>query len=147
MKRLAASLLVLSAIAAPAIAAAPADAAQCARIADVQVPYEVDVGADALRFDGRGGAIGAIVVTAESIEADGRTFRDPSVAGYQADLREFLGNSGSMANAARALLRDRGAVARAAGDMCAAALAVQRSGRAMEQRFPGFTSPVQVTLK
>lgn len=144
MKRLAASLLVLSAIAAPAIAAAPADAAQCARIADVQVPYEVDVGADALRFDGRGGAI---VVTAESIEADGRTFRDPSVAGYQADLREFLGNSGSMANAARALLRDRGAVARAAGDMCAAALAVQRSGRAMEQRFPGFTSPVQVTLK
>lgn len=144
MKRLAASLLVLSAIAAPAIAAAPADAAQCARIADVQVPYEVDVGADALRFDGRGGAI---VITAESIEADGRTFRDPSVAGYQADLREFLGNSGSMANAARALLRDRGAVARAAGDMCAAALAVQRSGRAMEQRFPGFTSPVQVTLK
>lgn len=144
MKRLAASLLVLSAIAAPAIAAAPADAAQCARIADVQVPYEVDVGADALRFDGRGGAI---VVTAESIEADGRTFRDPSVAGYQADLREFLGNSGSMANAARAILRDRGAVARAAGDMCAAALAVQRSGRAMEQRFPGFTSPVQVTLK
>ncbi|HVI58543.1 MAG TPA: hypothetical protein VM619_06665 [Luteimonas sp.] len=150
MKRSAASLVALSAIALSAIAApalaseATATPEQCARITDVEVPYDVDIGADALHFSGRHRAI---VVTADAIESNGRTFRDASVAGYQADLRDFLDDSGSMANAARSLLRNRGAVAQAAGDMCASILAVQRSGHAMEQRFPGFVSPVQITLR
>lgn len=139
---LAVATLLLSALAAPCLASENADA-QCSRIADVDVPHEVDVAADALRFEGSGGAI---VVTPDRIESGDRVFRDPAVRSYHDDLRGFLDNAGSMAKVAKSFLR-RGAFPQAATDMCHAILAVQASGAAMEQRFPGFTSPVRVSLK
>lgn len=145
MKLFAIGVIALSAITAPAFAAnATTDLTQCDRIVDVEVPFEVEASTEALRFSGDDGAI---VVTGDAIEADGRTFRDASVANYHADLRGFLDNAGSMANVAKSFLSDRGAFPQAATDMCSAILAVQRSGQAMEQRFPGFVSPVRIALK
>ena len=144
-RSLAVAALVLSALATPCLAAEGAEGAegQCNRIADVDVPFEVDVAADALRFEGQDGAI---VVTSDRIESGDQVFRDDAVRGYHDDLRGFLDNAGSMAKVARSFLR-RGAFPQAATDMCRAILAVQASGAAMERRFPGFTSPVRVSLK
>lgn len=146
MKLLAIGAIALSALAAPAFAADNTpDLAQCDRIVDVEVPFDVDAGSDELRFSDRNAA--DIVVTGARIESGGRTLRDDSIAGYHADLRGFLDTAGSMAKVARSLLGNRGAFPQAATDMCSAILAVQASGHAMEQRFPGFVSPVRVTLK
>ncbi|GAB2626388.1 hypothetical protein [Novilysobacter erysipheiresistens] len=88
-----------------------------------------------LRFSNRNAA--DIVVTGARIESGGRTLRDDSIAGYHADLRGFLDTAGSMAKVAKSLLGNHGAFPQAATDMCSAILAVQWSGHAMEQRFPG----------
>lgn len=141
-RSLAVAALVLSALAAPCLAAEGAGA-QCNRIADVDVPFEVDVAADALRFEGRDGTI---VVTPDRIQSGHHVFRDDAVRGYPDDLRGFLDNAGSMAKVARSFLR-RDAFPQAAADMCHAILAIQASGAAMERRFPGFTSPVRVSLE
>lgn len=140
-RHLIAATILLSALAAPCMAAGAAGA-ECSRIADVELPYDVDVGADALRFED-GDSV--IVVTADRIESAGRVFHDEAVRGYHDDLRGFLDNAGSMANVARAFWQ-RGAFPQAASDMCHAILAVQASGEAIEARFPGFTSPVRVSL-
>ncbi|MGH8083995.1 MAG: hypothetical protein ACREPV_01790 [Lysobacter sp.] len=146
MKLLAIGVIALSTIAAPALAAdVTPDLAQCDRIVDVEVPYEVDASTDALRFSD--GDKADIVVTGARIESGDRTLQDASITGYHADLRGFLDNAGSMANVAKSFLGNRGAFPQAATDMCSAILAVQRSGQAMEQRFPGFVSPVRVTLE
>lgn len=134
--------LVLAAITAPGLAADDA-VAGCARIADVAVPYDVDVGADALRFES---GSGSILIAADRIEAGERTFRDATVRRYHDDLRGFLANAGSMASVARSFMR-RGAFPQAATDMCRAILAVHASGEAVERRFPGFDNPVRITLK
>lgn len=134
--------LLLSALAAPCLAAEGADSG-CSRIADVDLPYDVDVADDALRFESRDGTI---VVTGDRIESGSQVFRDEAVRDYHNDLRGFLDNAGSMAKVAKSFMR-RGAFPQAATDMCHAILAVQASGAAMEQRFPGFTSPVRVSLK
>lgn len=81
-----------------------------------------------------------------ALQFDNRTVHDDAVAAYHADLRGFLDNAGSMARVARSFL-SRGAFPEAATGMCRAILAVHDSGRAMEQRFPGFRNPVRVTLK
>src|SRR5690606_37406956 len=99
--------------------------------------------ADTLRFKDSGGTI---VVAGDHIEVDGQVFRDAAIRGYHDDLHAFLDNAGSMATVARSFSR-RGAFPQAATDMCHAILAVQASGAAMEQHFPGFTSPVRVVLK
>lgn len=143
MKRsLALATILLSAIAVPCLASGNADA-DCARIADVDLPYEVETDADALRFKGKGDAI---IVTGDHIEAGGQVFRDAAVRDYHDDLRDFLDNAGSMAQVAKSFFK-RGAFPQAATDMCRAILAVQASGATMEQRFPGYTSPVRVVLK
>jgi hypothetical protein len=138
---LAIAAILLSAAAAPGLASA--SDADCARIADVDVPFDVQTGADALRFEGRDGAV---LVASDRIESNGQVFRDAAVRGYHDDLRGFLDNAGAMANVAKAFTR-RAAFPQAATDMCRAILAVQASGAAMEQRFPGFASPVRVVLK
>ena len=136
--------LLLAAIAAPCLASGDGGGdAGCARIADVDLPYDVEADADTLRFRGKDDAI---VVAGDRIEVDGQVFRDAGVRGYHDDLRGFLDNAGSMARVARSFTR-RGAFPQAATDMCHAILAVQASGAAMERRFPGFTSPVRVVLK
>lgn len=146
MKLLAIGAIALSAIAAPAFAAdATHDLAECDRVVDVEVPFDVDASSEALRFSG--GNVADIIVTGARIENGGRTLRDDSIAGYHADLRGFLDTAGSMAKVAKSFLGNRGAFPQAVTDMCSAILAVQRSGHAMEQRFPGFVSPVRVTLK
>ena len=139
------ALAVLLAAAAGPCAAFGGDTgdAGCARIVDVDLPYEVDVDADALRFED---GDDAIVVAVDRIEVDGRVFRGPGVRAYHDDLRGFLDNAGSMARVARSFTR-RGAFPQAATDMCRAILAVQASGNAMEQRFPGFANPVRVVLE
>ncbi|MFC3716596.1 hypothetical protein ACFONC_10570 [Luteimonas soli] len=134
--------LLLSALAPPCLAAEGGDAG-CSRIADVDLPYDVGVAADALRFEGRDGTI---VVTPDRIESGNQVFRDEAVRGYHDDLRGFLDNAGSMAKVAKAFTR-RDAFPQAATGMCRAILAVQASGAEMEQRFPGFTSPVRVSLE
>lgn len=134
--------LVLSTLAAPCLAAEGTDAG-CSRITDVDLPYDVDVAADALRFED---GDDAIVVTPDRIESGGQVFRDDAVHAYHDDLRGFLDNAGSMAKVARAFLH-RSAFPQAATDMCHAILAVQASGAEIERRFPGFTSPVRVSLK
>ena len=141
MKLLVATFL-LSLATTPVLAADHATS-ECSRIVDVDVPFDVDVGADALRFEG---GQAPVVVTAERIQVGARSFSDVSVREYHDDLRGFLDNAGSMARVARKFL-SRGDFPQAASDMCQAILAVQASGQVVEQRFPGFTNPVRVTLK
>jgi hypothetical protein len=133
--------LSLSVAVLPAFAAG--GTAGCERIVDVELPYEVELGADVIRFDDGGSPI---VVSAAQVTFNGRTLADGPVAGYHEDLRGFLDNAGSMARVARSFL-SRGAFPEAATAMCDAILAVHDSGQAMERRFPGFTSPVRVTLR
>ena len=141
-RSLAVAALVLSSLATPCLAAEGAET-QCNRIADVDVPFEVNAAADALRFEGRAGPI---VVTPDRIESGDQVCRDDALRAYHDDLRGFLDNAGSMAKVAKSFLR-RDAFPQSATDMCHAILAVQASGTALERRFPGFTSPVRVSLK
>lgn len=126
-----------------ASAATPADdLSRCARIADVQVPYEVDVGESAIVFsDGHA----RISVTAEAIQSPEGEFHGAPVAAYYRDLRGFLDEAGSMAVVAKSFFK-RGPFPQAATAMCGSILAVHASARAVEQQFPGFRSPVQVEL-
>jgi len=80
------------------------------------------------------------------LTSGGQVFRDAAVRGHHDDLRAFLDNAGSMAKVAKSFTK-RSVFPQAATDMCRAILAVQASGAAMEQRFPGYTSPVRVVLK
>ena len=144
MKALFSASTLLLAVASSPVAAVPdVDAAQCDRIVDVTVPYEVDVTEDGLRFNGDGASI---VVTSQQIQFRDQVFRDAAVRDYYDALTSFLGNASSMANVAKSFSR-RGAFPQAATDMCLAVLSVHQSGEAMQQLFHGFTTPVRVQLK
>lgn len=118
--------------------------ADCARIADVQVPDALHADSNLVVYAPRGAP--PLTITAQEIRLGERQFRDPSVAAYHAALHAFLTESGSMATVARSML-NRGRYARAAAQMCRRILVLRATGQQVEQRFAGFTSPVRIRLR
>ncbi|MCF7221770.1 hypothetical protein [Marilutibacter chinensis] len=146
------SLFALSFIACTACALFPAQAtppaaAQCSRIADVDLDYEVAHDGARLLFTRRGERIE--VAAGAVANADGR-WTTATAAGYHADLQRFLDTSTAVAEQARPLTKLlRGPtpeLARAALDVCGAVLALAESTQAIEAAAPGFRSPVRIRL-
>lgn len=138
---------ILLAAAAPPIVTQAADPSQCARIDDVEVPYEVRLDPDQVVFGGRNATV---AVRADAVVLDGRRMAHDDPA-YYADLRRFLGEADRAAREIKpmaALFRGRGAeVAEAASRMCGAILALAESSGRVEAALPGFESPVRIRLK
>lgn len=126
------------------VAAAPsASTVDCSRISDVAVPWNVDVQPASVTFTNKRTRV---VVSQDAIVANGRTFHGSSVKAYYGDVRNFLGNASSMANVARHFT-DHTAFPKAATGMCQAILAVHASGEQVQRAFPGFASPIHVSLQ
>jgi hypothetical protein len=142
-RMLAFTLLCLCAL--PAIAAngRSTDIADCARISEVQVPDALHADAELVVYAPAGAP--PLTITAEEIRLGSRRFHDPSVTAYHAALHAFLTESGAMATVARSMLNRR-RYAQAASQMCQRIIAVHATGLQVEQRFPGFVSPVRVRL-
>jgi hypothetical protein len=142
-------LLLLLAGIAPTAPAHAGDTGQahCARIRDVDLPFDVARDDGTLRFSRRATRI---VVTADAVEHDGHRWEVVDAARYHADLQRFLDTSTAVAAQARPLTKLlRGPtpeLARAALDACEAVLALAESNRRIEAAAPGFRSPVQIRL-
>jgi hypothetical protein len=139
-----AGLAFLVAVAAPCAWAQDFDAGQCSRIEDVDVPYEVALAQQAITFTARGSAI---VVTPQSIRADGRTHASPAVAGYHRDLGQFLNQASATARAMNPLSGRSAGMGEAATDMCRAIIALAASAAVIEGEFTGYSSPVRIRLR
>lgn len=137
-------LIAALALSIPAPAFAQGDLAQCRRIDDVSVPYDVAIDGASVTFSTGGDQI---VVRPAEIVAAGRTFSGPQAATYYNDVRRFLQNARTMAKAALPFSGDSATMSSAATNMCMAIIAVAASGSAVEQAFPGFRSPVRVKFK
>lgn len=140
--RLTFAALLLCALPAPAFA--DFDARQCARIDDVEVPYDVATDSASVTFLS---TRDRIVVRAAGIETGGRTLNGPQVAPYYSDVRRFLDRARVMANAALPFSGGQAKMGAAATEMCMAIVAVAASGAVVERAFPGFASPVRVKFK
>lgn len=128
----------------PQDALAAFDSKQCQRIDDVAVPYDVAMDNASVTFSSRSDRI---VVRMAGITAGGKTFGGHQVGRYYADVRRFLANSRTMANAALPFSGERATMGAAATQMCIAIIDVAASGAAIEQAFPGFLSPVRIKFK
>lgn len=138
--------LALAACASFCTQAAP-PAAQCGRIVDVDLDYDVARDGARLLFTRRGERIE--VAPGAVANGEGR-WSSEAGADYHADLQRFLDTSTAVAEQARPLtklLRGRTPeLARAALDVCEAVLALAQSTRAIEADAPGFRSPVRIRL-
>jgi hypothetical protein len=141
-------------------AAEPAfDPKQCSRIGNVDLPYDVAIAGDELRFTGRA----TISVTPDRIRVGAAEFTNRKLAtALHGDLKAFLTGAKDVANASSsfAMLFGVGAAPRNTPDtgrprpgfvasitaMCRAILAVEASERAVKAAFPAFVPPVEVTL-
>jgi hypothetical protein len=119
------------------------DAAQCSRIDDVSVPYEVTTANQAITFSTRGGDI---VVSAQSIRANGRTHASAAVAGYHQTLSQFLNQASATARAMNPLSGRSAAMGDTATNMCRAIIELAASAAVIEGEFDGYTSPVRIRL-
>lgn len=137
------ALIFIAALSAPAWAQ-DFDPSQCARIQDVEVPYEVATAEDAITFSARGGDI---VVSAQAIRANGRTHASPAVAGYHQTLSRFLDQASITARAMNPFSRDRAGMGESATDMCRAIIELAASAAVIESEFNGYSSPVQIRLR
>ncbi|MBY0563711.1 MAG: hypothetical protein K2P58_05925 [Hyphomonadaceae bacterium] len=124
------------------------DAGQCARIQGVELPYRVAVATDAITFNGRSGDI---VVSAQSIRANGRLHQSPSVAGYHQKLSQFLTRADTMGReglrAANPFANGGAGLGDAATNMCQAILDLAGSTAVIESEFNGYSSPVRIRLR
>ncbi|QSX77852.1 hypothetical protein [Agrilutibacter solisilvae] len=118
--------------------------APCARIDEIRVPDELHVDADLVVY--APSSAPRLTVTRQRIELGGRRFEDPTVGPYHAALQAFLTQSRSMAAVTRTML-NRGRYAQVASARCRRVLELRAAGLAVEQRFPGFVSPVRIRLK
>lgn len=137
----AACLIVL---AGPALATP--DPAQCARIADVDVPDAVQVMDTHLVFN-RGKA--TVIVGPHAVSAAGTT-TPHAVDRYYPDLQAFLQQAARMRHSRplTALFSGKAAeFAESAARMCDAVLALASSTAQVEAAVPGFRSPVRIRLK
>lgn len=123
--------------------AQPFEASQCERIQNVEAPYDITVAAQAITFSNRSGAI---VVTSDSIHANGRTYANPAVATYYQDLTAFLSAASSTARAMNPL-GHHGGMGEAATNMCHAILDLAASTATIESEFNGYSSPVRIRLR
>lgn len=141
-------LALVSALSAPGAYAQVFDPSQCARIQDVDVPYEVTQSSGAITFSSRGGAV---VVDAQSIRANGQTHASPAVASYHQALSQFLNRADTMGReglrAANPLARRDNSLGDAATNMCSAILELARSSAVIEGEFTGYSSPVRIRLR
>jgi hypothetical protein len=137
-------LAFLFALAAPNAWAQDFDADQCSRIENVDVPYEVASAQQAITFSARGGDI---VVTPQSIRANGRTHASPAVAGYHRDLSQFLNQASATARAINPLSQRSAGMGEAATDMCRAIITLAASATVIEGEFDGYSSPVRIRLR
>jgi len=122
------------------------DPQQCARIQDVELPYEVAVSGAEITFTRRGDNI---VVGPQIIRAGGRSHESPAVAAYHERLRVFLRQADVMARegmrAMNPLARDSG-LGSAATSMCQAILDLAASTVVIEDEFRDYASPVRIQL-
>ncbi|MDQ0463328.1 hypothetical protein QO010_001076 [Caulobacter ginsengisoli] len=149
MRRTLIALTLLTTLAAPPMAslaqARGFDPAQCGRIQDVDLPYDVTRAAEGLTFSGKGEVI---VVSAQAIRANGRSYAGPEVAAYHERLGRFLTQADAMARQAANPFAGGGAeLGRAASGMCEAILDLAASSAVIESRFSGYASPVRIRLK
>jgi len=143
MRQLLFGLTLLAALNAPAWAQ-DFDAGQCARIEDVNVPYEVSAADQAITFSARGGDI---VVTPQTVRANGRTHASAAVAGYHSNLRQFLNQASVTARAMNPLAPRSAGMSEAATDMCRAIITLAASAAVIEGEFDGYSSPVRIRLR
>jgi hypothetical protein len=148
MRRTLTALALLTTLTAPLAQAGGFDPAQCGRIQDVDLPYDVTRTADGLTFSGQGQTI---VVGAQSIRANGGAYAGPEVAAYRQALDRFLTQADSMAReglqAANPLARGGPGLGKAATGMCEAILDLSAASTVIESRFSGYASPVRIRLK
>jgi hypothetical protein len=145
MKTAAVSLAVLLMAASSAHAQA-FDPAQCSRISDVDLPYDVTLGDSAVEFRN---SHGNVTVTPAEISSAGRTYAGASVPDHYAKLRHFLVTADTMARVANPFSRrdGNGGLGDAASNMCQAILDLAASNQMVEGEFPGYTSPVRIVLR
>lgn len=129
--------------AAPALAQ-PFDPSECARIQDVDVPYEVATSQGAITFTSRGREI---VVTAQSIRADGRTHSSTAVGRYHQTLTQFLSQARVTARAMNPMSRGGSGMRESGTSMCQAILDLAGSSALIEAEFSGYVSPVRIQLR
>lgn len=122
------------------------DASQCARISDIDVPYQVSVTAEAIRFHGDGGDI---IVTPTTISSGERRYSGALAGGYYAKVRQFLTNATAMSQTANPFdgAGDVFAIGSAATNMCQAILDMAASNQAIVHDFEGFAPPVKIVLR
>lgn len=138
------TLTLLLVCAAPTAGAQSFDPSQCSRIQDVDVPYEVSTSEGAFTFSHRGAQV---MVSPQSISADGRTHASPNVAQYHQRLARFLDQAAITARAVNPLAGNRAGFGEAVTNMCEAILNLAESNRLIEGEFNGYSSPVRIQLR
>ena len=136
------------------------DPGECARIQNVDVPFEVAAEDDSLSFTGGLN----ITVSDSELVVGSVSFNNPGLASnLHKDLRSFLSRAAAMAPVASGFDSDWEAIAErlSAGEapddvtkefltaitnMCEAILALDASQSAVSAAFPAFIAPVEISL-
>lgn len=155
-----ATLVAVSLVATSANAQAEFDPGECARIQDVDVPFEVTADDGSLSFAGDV----VIEISNTSLSVDGAQFaRASMVADLHRDLRGFLNRAAQTASASAEFGSDWEAITEkleaggetdeatdefleALTNMCEAILDLDATQSGVASAFPAFVSPVKISL-